>query len=260
MSATEAATLSVPAAVLGQESGERAVRDLTLSVIIPAFNEEENIEGTLRQLESTLNIPHEVIVVNDHSNDRTQEIVETLAVEFPNVRVVCNLSARGITNALRTGFEAANTDVVVSMMADLCDDPATIPLMLEKIKEGYDVVCGSRYVPGGQKLGGPCLQTFFSRFVGSSLHRWIGLPTCDASNAFKMYRKEVLDQMTIEEAGFASSLEIVVKAFLKNYKITEVPTTWRARKRGKSSFKVFRVARNYIRWYMWAILLRHHRF
>jgi hypothetical protein len=146
------------------------------------------------------------------------------------------------------------------MMADLCDDPTTVPAMLEKIEAGFDVCCGSRYMPGGTKHGGPALQSWFSRLVGWSLHKFIGLPTCDASNAFKMYRREVLMDMTIEEAGFASSLEIIVKAFLKNRKICEVPTTWRARTKGKSSFKVFKVARNYLRWYMWALLFRKHRF
>ena len=75
-----------------------------------------------------------------------------------------------------------------------------------------------------------------------------------------MYRREVLTHMTIEDAGFASSLEITVKAFLKNHKITQVPTTWRARTKGKSSFKIFKVARNYLRWFVWALLFRKHRF
>jgi glycosyltransferase involved in cell wall biosynthesis len=205
-------------------------------------------------------MPHQVIVVSDHSTDRTAEIVQRIGGEFPNIRLVENTGVRGISQTLLTGWRAAVTPVVVTMMADLCDDPLTVPAMLAKIKEGYDVCCGSRYMPGGSKIGGPALQSWFSRFVGWSLQQLIGLPTCDASNAFKMYRRDVLVNMTIEEAGFASSLEIIVKAFLKNCKITEVPTTWRARTKGKSSFKVFKVARNYLRWYMWALLFRKHRF
>jgi len=233
---------------------------MELTIVIPAYNEEAVIEDTLRDIEKKLTLPHQVIVVNDHSRDDTPRIVERLAREFPNLRLVQNTGVRGISQTLLTGWRAATTPVVVTMMADLCDDPATVPEMLKKIEAGFDVCCGSRYMPGGSKIGGPPLQSWFSQFVGWSLHRFIGLPTSDASNAFKMYRRDVLANMTIEEAGFASSLEIIVKAFLKNYKICEVPTTWRARTKGKSSFKVFKVARNYLRWYMWALLFRKHRF
>ena len=233
---------------------------MELTIVIPAYNEEAVIEETLRDIETKLAIPHRIIVVNDHSRDRTVEIVERLGREFPNIRVVQNTGGRGICCTLQAGWHAAATPVVVTMMADLCDDPATVPAMLEKIEAGFDVCCGSRYMAGGRKCGGPALQSWFSRFVGWSLHRFIGLPTCDASNAFKMYRTEVLRDMTIEEAGFASSLEIIVKAFLKNRRICEVPTTWRARTKGNSSFKVFKVARHYLRWYVWALLFRKHRF
>jgi len=233
---------------------------MELTIVIPAYNEEAVIEDTLRDIEKKLTLPHQVIVVNDHSRDDTPRIVERLAREFPTLRLVQNTGVRGISQTLLTGWRAATTPVVVTMMADLCDDPATVPEMLKKIEAGFDVCCGSRYMPGGSKIGGPPLQSWFSQFVGWSLHRFIGLPTSDASNAFKMYRRDVLANMTIEEAGFASSLEIIVKAFLKNYKICEVPTTWRARTKGKSSFKVFKVARNYLRWYMWALLFRKHRF
>ncbi|MCX6898297.1 MAG: glycosyltransferase [Verrucomicrobia bacterium] len=233
---------------------------MELTIVIPAYNEEAVIEDTLRDIEKKLTLPHQVIVVNDHSRDDTPRIVERLAREFPNLRLVQNTDERGICRTLQTGWRAATTPVVVTMMADICDDPLTVPEMLKKIETGFDVCCGSRYMPGGSKVGGPPLQSWFSQFVGWSLHRFIGLPTCDASNAFKMYRRDVLANMTIEEAGFASSLEIIVKAFLKNYKICEVPTTWRARTKGKSSFKVFKVARNYLRWYMWALLFRKHRF
>ena len=233
---------------------------MEFTIVIPAYNEEAVIEDTLRDIEKKLAIPHQTIVVNDYSRDDTPRIVERLAREFPHIRLVQNTGVRGISRTLQTGWHAATTPVVVTMMADLCDDPLTVPEMLKKIEAGFDVCCGSRYMPGGSKVGGPPLQSWFSQFVGWSLHRFIGLPTCDASNAFKMYRRDVLANMTIEEAGFASSLEIIVKAFLKNYKICEVPTTWRARTKGKSSFKIFKVARNYLRWYGWALLFRKHRF
>lgn len=235
-------------------------QDPKITVVIPALNEELNIEKTLESLEARLTIPHRVIVVNDNSNDRTAEIVEGVSRRRPNIRLVHSPRPRGITNALKSGFEQVETPITVVMMADLCDDPDAVPQMYEKIEEGYDLVCASRYMPGGRRLGGPALQGFFSRHVCASLKKLTGIPTHDVSNAFKMYRTEILKSTPLEEAGFASSLEICVKAFLKGCRIAEVPTTWKGRTAGKSSFKMIKVARSYLRWYVWAVLLRNHRF
>ncbi|MFQ5911863.1 MAG: glycosyltransferase [Nitrospinota bacterium] len=231
-----------------------------ITIVIPALNEELNIERTLESLEQMVTLPHRVIVVNDSSDDRTPEIVEKVSRQRPNIRLVNSPRPRGITNALKSGFEKVETPVAVVMMADLCDDPNTIPQMYAKLEEGYDLVCASRYMSGGQRLGGPFLQGFFSRNVCASLKKLTGIPTHDVSNAFKMYRVEILQSTPLEEAGFASSLEICVKAFLKGYRIAEVPTLWKGRTAGKSSFKMLKVARSYFRWYLWAILLRNHRF
>ncbi len=231
-----------------------------ITIVIPALNEERNIEKSLTTLEEKLLTPHRVIVVNDSSDDRTAEIVERISGDRPNIRLVNSSRPRGITNALKSGFENVSTPVTVVMMADLCDDPETVPRMYAKLEEGYDLVCASRYMPEGRRLGGLALQGFFSRHVCSSLRKLTGIQTHDVSNAFKMYRTEILRTTPLEEAGFASSLEICVKAFLKGYRITEVPTIWKGRTAGTSSFKMLKVARSYFRWYLWAILLRNHRF
>ena len=232
-----------------------------ICIVIPALNEETIVAETLRRIQDELELDHEIIVVNDHSTDRTEEIVRAYAEEHPNVRVVNNEGGRGFTNALRVGYAAAGDGAIVTMMADLCDDPKTLPLMYEKIIEGYDVVCGSRYMPGGGKENEDSeVKGALSRFVGLSLRRLVGVPTHDVTNAFKMYRSEVLKSITIEEAGFASSLEITVKAFLKDCRITEVATVWRGRTVGKSKFSMLKGGKDYLRWYIWAVLLRKHRF
>ena len=139
------------------------------------------------------------------------------------------------------------------MMADNCDQPETIDEMFKKAEEGFDVICGSRYMRGGKKMGGPFLQTFFSRFVGLSLRLISGIPTYDVSNAFKMYRKEVLNVIAVAEDGFAMSMELTVKAYLNGFKVCEVPTIWRERTAGQSNFRIFKVASSYIRIYMLSI-------
>ncbi len=100
-----------------------------ITIVIPALNEELNIEKSLTTLEEKLLIPHRVIVVNDNSDDRTAEIVERISGDRPNIRLVNSSRPRGITNALKSGFENVSTPVTVVMMADLCDDPETVPRM-----------------------------------------------------------------------------------------------------------------------------------
>lgn len=228
--------------------------DFNLSIIIPARNEEENIEETIKSIARFLNnIKSEIIVVNDHSTDKTEETVKNISHKNPFVRVINNEKPPGFANALFSGFENARGKFVLPVMADGCDEPETILLMLKKMDEGYDLVCGSRYIKDGGKYGGPKIQGFFSTFVGKSLHYLIRIPTMDISNAFKMYRRDVLLSMKIKEKGFAISMEAALKFYFLGYKITEVPTIWYGRKKGKSKFRLTKTF-PYIRLYFDAII------
>lgn len=135
-------------------------------------------------------------------------------------------------------------------MADASDDPATIPPMCEKLAEGYDLVCASRYMPGGRQVGGPIVKSFLSRVAGLSLHRLAGIPTHDATNSFKLYRRRLLEEIVIESrGGFEVGLELTVKSHLRGYRIAELPTTWHDRREGTSNFKTVRWLPQYLRWY-----------
>jgi len=229
---------------------------MKLSVIIPAYNEEENITDVINKIEEALDIPHELVVVNDHSIDTTAQLVTRLTRKYNNIRLVENKLPRGFANALKTGFSNVATDIVVPVMADLCDDLSTIKKMLQKINDGYDVICGSRYINGGRRYGGSKLKGFFSSFVGRSLCFLLGLPAHDIANAFKMYRKNVIDSIDIKSKGFEISMEIPLKAYYLGFKITEVPTVWRERTKGKSNFRMFKLLPSYLKLYIWAIVKR----
>ena len=227
--------------------------DIKLSIIIPARNEEDNIETTINKLLPFIDTSiTEIIVVNDHSEDNTAVIVKKLQEKLPFLKIVDNLKQPGFANALKTGFENASGEFVLPVMADNCDEPSTISLMLKKAEEGYDLVCGSRYTRGGKRVGGPLIQGFFSRFVGISLHFLTGIPTRDVANAFKMYRKSILLSLDLQERGFAVSMEAGVKFFINGYKICDVPTTWYGREKGKSKFKLSKTL-PYIKLYFWTI-------
>ncbi|MDP3042493.1 MAG: glycosyltransferase family 2 protein [Candidatus Omnitrophota bacterium] len=229
---------------------------MKLSIVIPVYNEEENIGQVIEHIESQIKLIFELIVVNDYSSDRTAEIVAGLANKFNNIVLVENKFTPGFANAVKTGLMSAKNEVVVPVMGDLCDDLGTIPLMFEKIKEGFDVVCGARYIKGGARMGGSKVKGFFSFFVGRTMSMFTGIPTQDVSNAFKMYRRGVIQSINIESTGFEISMELALKAYFKGFKVAEVPTVWREREKGKSSFKMFNLTPNYFRWYLWALKTR----
>ncbi|MDD2752352.1 MAG: glycosyltransferase family 2 protein [Candidatus Omnitrophica bacterium] len=229
---------------------------MELSIIVPAHNEEDNIAQVIRAIESTVAVSHELIIINDHSTDRTAAIVSELMSQYSNLRLIDNPLEGGFANAIRTGLTSIKTGLVVQVMADLCDDLGTINKMYKKINQGYDIVCGARYISGGSRLGGSKLKGFLSSQAGKTLNFLLGIPTHDIANAFKMYRKKVIESVEIESGGFEISMEIPLKAHYLGFKITEVPTTWRERTKGKSSFKIFKLLPAYLKLYFWAIYKR----
>lgn len=230
---------------------------MKLAIIVPVHNEEENILETITRIEDSLvNIDYELIVVNDHSLDRTAEIVNGLRHRYSNLKLVENRQDKGFANALRTGFRNFNAEAVIPIMGDLCDDLSTIPKMLDKINQGFDIICGSRYIRGGSRNGGSKIKGVLSCFAGWSIHCLLGLPTHDIANAFKMYRKKVIDSIDIKASGFEISMEIPLKGHFQGFNMTEVPTSWKERARGESNFKIFRLLPKYIKLYLWAIVQR----
>jgi len=233
--------------------------DKKLSIVIPARNEEDNIEETVNSLIPFVN-PHsaEIIVVNDHSTDGTRKIVKNLEEKHGFVKLVDNLKSPGFASALKTGFENAEGEFVVPVMADRCDEPSTLPKMLDKTDEGYDLVCGSRYIRGGKRVGGPLVQGLFSRFVGVTLHLFTGIGTRDAANAFKMYRREILLSLDLKEKGFAVSMEACVTFFMRGCRIADVPTVWYGREKGKSKFRLSKTL-PYVKLYIMTITRRREK-
>jgi len=231
----------------------------SLQIIIPVYNEGENIAKTLGEIEDKIATPHAILIVYDFDEDNTIPVVQDMARQRPAMKVslVKNRYGRGVLNAIRTGFDSVADGVVLVVMADSSDDLPVVDRMFEKINQGYDIVCGSRYMKGGKQIGGPVIKGLLSKVAGRSLHIMAGIPTHDISNSFKMYRKSVLTDVTIESrAGFVIGMEIVVKAFFKGYRIAEVPSTWLDRTAGKSRFKLMKWLPGYIRWYLYALTER----
>ncbi len=225
-----------------------------ISIVIPVFHEEKTIIELLRQITDKVKNSYEVFIIYDQTNDPTVSVVKKYLIssKSKNILLAKNSTGngRGVTNAIKTGFFKARGKAVVAVMADLSDDLSDIDKMYKKISQGYDIICGSRYMKGGKKIGGPMLKTFLSKTAGLTLHYLFKLPTHDATNAFKMYRKTLLEKIQIESTGgFEYSLEITLKAFKKGYKIGEIPTVWYDRPAGKSNFKLLRWLPKYLKAY-----------
>jgi len=227
-----------------------------LSVVCPVYNEAENIGGLLRELEAKVSVPMELLVVYDQDEDTTLPVLSKLAPEFGfEIKPTKNRFGRGALNAIKTGLLAANHEAVLVVMADLSDDLVAVNEMYRLIsKEGFDVVCGSRYMTNGKQIGGPVLKGLLSRIAGVSLHYLAGVPTHDVTNSFKMYRRELLHSIEIEsDAGFEIGMEIVVKSYAAGRRITEVPSTWTDRVAGTSRFRLWKWIPKYLRWYFYAL-------
>jgi dolichol-phosphate mannosyltransferase len=223
--------------------------------VMPVYNEGVQIGRALEEIYNQVPLAKRVLVVYDFDEDTTVPVVRELAQRFPGVELVKNTIGRGVLNAVRSGIAATTAEIVIITMADLSDDLTTVPRMVGLIRDhGYDIVCASRYMKGGRQVGGPRLKRFLSRTAGLSLHWLTGLPTHDATNAFRAYRRQVLLETPIEsEGGFEYSLEITAKAYASGRRITEVPTTWRDRSAGQSRFKLWAWLRHYFRWYWYAL-------
>jgi glycosyltransferase involved in cell wall biosynthesis len=225
-----------------------------ISLVVPVYNEADNIQPFLRDVEREVREPHEILLVYDFPEDTTLPAVAAMQPPCPGVRLVHNTLGRGVLNALKAGFKASQGDVVVVMMADRSDEPRDVAPMAALVRGGADVVAGSRYVRGGRQEGGPLLKRTLSRLAGVSLHYLAGLPVRDATNNFRAYSRRVVEEIPIEgEASFALALELTLKAHWRGWRLAEVPTTWRDRTAGQSRFRLWSWLPHYLRWYVRAL-------
>jgi dolichol-phosphate mannosyltransferase len=244
----------------GNQSGSH-LNGSQLSVVVPVYNEGENIEGVLRRFMTAVKTrPLEILVVYDFDGDSTVPVVQRLQQEIPEVRLVRNTLGRGVLNAIRTGFASTTGSHVLVMMADGSDEAEDVDAMVAKARAGADLVAAARYARGGRQLGGPLLKRLMSRTAGLSLHWLGGVPTHDSTSNFKLYSRRLLQAVQIESrAGFELALELTVKAYALGLQIAEVPTTWRDRTAGESRFRLTKWLPHYLRWYGYGMRARLRR-
>ena len=224
-----------------------------VSIIIPAFNEGKQIVPVLDRLFESVHLSCEVLVVVDDEDDSTVPVVRDYAAAEPRLRCLVNTYGPGPANAVRFGMAAAAANVAVVTMADGCDDSRQIDDLARLVERGVAVAAASRYMAGGQQVGGPLVKGVLSRTAGRSLRLFARLGTRDATNSFKAYSTSFVREVGIDSRdGFEIGIELTAKAKRLRLPVAEIPTIWLDRPAGVSNFKVAEWVPKYLRWYRFA--------
>ena len=221
-----------------------------ISIVIPAHNEEDCIVPTVQSISQLLEekrIGYEILVVNDNSSDRTEELLQQLSSQNSNVGYINNYYPNGFGFAVRCGLENFQGDVVAIVMADSSDAPENIVDYYHKLQEGYDCVFGSRFIPGGNVIDYPSHKLIVNRLANLFISLLFGLKFNDTTNAFKAYRREVIEGISpLLSHHFNLTVEIPLKAIIRGYSYTVVPITWRNRAQGVSKLKLKEMGSRYL--------------
>jgi dolichol-phosphate mannosyltransferase len=221
-----------------------------LSIIIPARDEEDCIVSTVEHLQIELllrNVPHEIIVVEDGSADRTWELLQKLADKLPELRPIQNNSQPGFGSAIVRGLDAMKGDAAVIVMADESDDCRDVVRYWEKLNEGYECVFGSRFMKGGGVIDYPRFKLFLNRLANLFLRILFNIRLNDTTNAFKAYRKTVIDGCRpLISPHFNLTVELPLKAIVRGYSWTVIPITWRNRQHGVAKLKIKEMGSRYL--------------
>jgi len=223
-----------------------------LDIVIPVYNEGDNIIAVLEGLREAVRTPFHVLICYDRDDDNTLTALQNYeGPQFP-LTAVKNRGV-GAHGAVLTGFAASSATAVLMFPADDTFNGPILDTMYEKIRNGCEIVAASRFMPGGSMNGCPWVKAVLVRTAAFTLHYFARIPTHDPTNGFRMFSRRVLDEIEIQSSqGFTYSLELLVKAHRMGWKIGEVPAVWYERTRGSSRFRVFHWAGAYLTWYFYA--------
>jgi dolichol-phosphate mannosyltransferase len=220
-----------------------------LSIVIPARDEEGCIASTVHHLNLELRlrgVPHEIVVVDDGSSDRTGAILVELAREIPELKPVRNDGPHGFGMAIGKGLETFTGEAVVIMMADESDDCRDVVRYWRKLEEGWDCVFGSRFMKGGGVIDYPRVKLFLNRMANWFVKVLFRIRLNDTTNAFKAYRREVIQGcLPILAPHFNITVELPLKAIVRGYTWTVIPITWRNRRTGMAKLKIREMGSRY---------------
>ena len=231
--------------------GLTKARIVKLSVVIPAHNEANTIEPTVRRLCERLTadgISHEILVINDHSTDDTEDVLCRLCRTFSQMRYLNNPAGPGFGLAVRRGLETFTGDAVAVYMADASDRPEDLVTFFRTmVDEEVDCVFGSRFIEGGKVIDYPLPKLILNRIANHWIRLLFRLGYNDVTNAFKLYRRHVIEGVQpILSHHFNLTVELPLKAIIRGYSYSIVPNHWANRKAGESKLKIQEMGSRYL--------------
>ncbi len=223
---------------------------MQLSIVIPAYNEEESIEPTIKSIVNSLRsngIPFDILVVNDNSKDQTANVLQSLMSEYAELKFLTNLGPNGFGYAVRYGLERFSGDCVAVMMADLSDDPEDlVKFYRTMIAQNVDCVFGSRWIKGGTVVDYPGIKKIVNRLANKIIQIVMQIRYNDTTNAFKLYRRTTIDGLKPFIAPhFNLTIELPLKAIIRGFSYEIVPNSWTNRKYGESKLKIREMGSRY---------------
>jgi len=246
-----------PAPALGGAAGLAAFE---LDIVIPVYNEGANILKVLKALDAAVKTPARVLICYDRDDDDT---LSTINEHWRDGRLpvvfVRNLGT-GAHGAVMTGLRAGRSPYAIMYPGDDDYNAGILDAMVARAADGNDIVCASRFIPGGSMVGCPRLKAFLVRAAAASLFYLAALPARDPTNGFRLFSRRVIERIAVESTeGFTYSLELLVKVHRLRWRIAEVPARWFERSAGQSRFKVLKWIPAYLTWYFYAFATTYGR-
>jgi dolichol-phosphate mannosyltransferase len=224
-----------------------------LDIVIPVYNEGENILSVLESFKRHVKTPCRVLICYDQEEDNTLVAVKDYD-PYPLELVLVRNQSRGALGAVLSGFAHSTAPCILTFPADDDYNSPRIDQLVEKFQEGFDIVCACRFMPGGKMEGCPFLKAVLVSSAAFFAYHIARVPTRDASNGLRLFSRRVIEQLPVEsKVGFAYSIELLVKAHRLRWPIAEVPFVWHERKAGQSRFRTLRWLPQYLRWLFYAL-------
>lgn len=225
-----------------------------LDIVIPVYNEGDNILPTLRALAGKMRTPARVLICYDFEEDDTLPAVRNNPDVWSGLEVTfIRNHGRGAHAAVMAGFAASTAPIVLVYPADDDFNAGIIDRMVALVRDGCDIVCASRFMRGGTMRGCPWLKAVLVRTAAFTLYHFAAIPTHDPTSGFRIFSRRVIERIGIESSeGFCYSIELLVKACRLGWQINEVPALWFERQRGSSRFRVLKWLPAYLTWFRYA--------
>ena len=225
-----------------------------LDIIIPVYNEDENIIKLLKLLDSTIICNFRILICYDNETDKTLKHLKNLNIIKNEIKLIKN-PKQGPNSAIIEGIKSSNSKIILVYMADDFENIKLINEMVDLIEKGNDLVIPSRFITGGKMLGAVKSKEMVTRIGSNLIYYLAGIPYKDCTNAFKMFSASITDVIKFESTmGFTFALELVVKSYFLKLKIIEVPSTWIEVKNRKSNFKMIKWIPYYIYWLLYSMI------